>query len=105
VLPDIEEFPFELELKNYHDLRCRSAVPRVLVVLSLPSNPDEWLEHTGEGLITRRCAYWHNLAGAPETENQRSRTVRISRRNALSPASLTALMRKVSRQEEIGHAL
>ncbi len=35
---------FPLGLKNYHELRATTLIPRLLVVLVLPKNPAEWLE-------------------------------------------------------------
>lgn len=98
-------FPYELKIKNYNDLRVKRHLPALLVVLALPKAETEWLLHGEELLISKRCAYWHNLAGAPLVDNTSTRTISISRKNIFSPDALRELMIKVSREEEIGNAL
>lgn len=99
------EFSFSLPIKNYHELRARSQAPRLLVVFLMAEDPKHWLTVDESTLIARRCAYWCNLKGEPETDNETSRSVRIASRNIFSPEALTALMTRVARQEEIGYEL
>jgi hypothetical protein len=99
-------FSFRLRLKNYNELRSTTTVaPQVLVVLYLPEDAEEWLSHSEDALIARRCAYWVSLRSAPESSNRDSQTVYIPRANAVSVASLRELMTRFSRQERIeyGH--
>src|SRR5438552_8976744 len=42
---------FPLSRKNYDELRVATMCPRLLVVLLLPANPEEWLEQTEERMI------------------------------------------------------
>jgi len=99
------EFSFPLPINNYNDLRARSMAARLLVVFVMPDDPEKWLTVDRETLIARRCAYWCNLKGEPEVENETSRTVRIRTANRFTPAGLRALMTKLSRQEELGYEL
>jgi len=98
-------FSFPLPIKNYNELRARSQAPRLLVVFLMPEDPKHWLTVDADTLIARRCAYWCNLKGEPEVDNETSRSVRIPSRNIFSPEALTALMTRISRQEEIGYEL
>lgn len=101
-----DSFTFRLPMKNYNDLRLENThLPRLLVVLTLPEDALDWLNHTEEQLALKRCAYWHNLRGAPESANQTTQNVRISRYNIFSPETLVALLTLVSQQREIGNAL
>lgn len=104
-VPPVEQagrFSHALKLKLYDDLReTRLAVPRLLVVLYLPPDPAEWLTHTADTLIARRCAYWVSLRGAPASANAREQTVYVPRQQALSPDALRELMTRYSRGEEI----
>jgi hypothetical protein len=93
---DDSEVPFALPLKNYKDLRAQRTVPAILVVLSLPDDPERWLEASEESLVTRNCALWHDLSGAPETSNTTSKTVHIKRTNLLTPDSLYEIMENVA---------
>lgn len=100
-----EVFPFDLPMKNYNELRQSSRSPRLLVVMALPVEKEEWLQITAEQLIARRCCYWHSLIDEPEVSNTTSRRIRISTRQVLTPESLRELLLKASRYEEIKNDL
>lgn len=92
--PPVQEptFSFKLPVKNYSELRGKTMVPRLLVVLLLPEAKEEWLTHTPDGLISRRCAYWCSLQGAPETANTATQTITMQRDQRFTPQSLRELM-------------
>ncbi|MBO0698297.1 MAG: DUF4365 domain-containing protein [Zavarzinella sp.] len=93
---------FSLPIHQYNRLRDeRVGNPRFLVVLLLPDNAAEWLQHSEDGLIAKRCAYWVSLRGAAESDNERDQTVYIPRTQLLSPDGLTTLMTRLSRREVI----
>ena len=96
-----DEFSFVLPRKNYDDLSAPSLVPRILVVFVLPEDEQQWLTHTEESLILRRCAYWRSLRGAPPTPNETSQTIRMSRGQTFDLDTLRGLLRKVAREEEL----
>jgi hypothetical protein len=89
-------FRFPLKRRNYDLLRETTMVPRLLVVLSLPVDESKWLTVTADQLILRRCAFWANLTGSPETENQGSITVSILEKNLFDVDGLKALMKAAS---------
>ena len=99
------DFSFPLPMKNYNELRARSMATRLLVVFEMPGEPEHWLTVSGETLIARRCAYWCNLKGESEVENETSRSVKILTKNVFTPAALRALMSRIARQEELGYEL
>ena len=90
---------FPLPIKNYDDLRAKSATPRLLVVLCLPEIKDEWVTHSTDKLIVKKCAYYLNLYGFPESDNERTVTVKIPLANVFSPDSLYDLMLKTSKED------
>jgi len=92
---------FPLPIKNYNDLRKKTMVPRLLVVLQLPDNPDEWLNVTEEQMISRRCAYYRSLLDEPSTENRETITVHLPRENVLTVSAITGLMERISRGEPL----
>jgi hypothetical protein len=95
---------YSLELPQYNKLRkTHRAAPLILVILRLPLDPAQWLTHTPESLIARRCAFWVSLRGAPDSTNETAQTVYIPTTNVLSVDGLTALMTKVSRREELNY--
>lgn len=89
-----EDFSFPLKVKNYEDLRIETQTPRILVVLDLPAEREEWLSVTVEELVIRRAAYWLSLKGWPPTENSVSVTVRIPKSNIFDTNTLCDLMAK-----------
>lgn len=100
--PDETELSFPLPIKNYDDLRVeRPAIPRLLVVLVLPDDRTQWINHSAEDLIMKKCAYWLNLKGAPSSDNVTNKTVKIPICNIFSPESLRELMVKTSKEEEL----
>jgi len=97
-------FSFSLEIAHYNKLRMiEIGAPRILIVLRLPKNAEEWLQVTEESLIARRCAWWVSLYNASSIEDQESRTVYVPRKNIVSPNGLTELMTRFSRQEVISY--
>ncbi len=101
-----EQFSFRLKVHQYNRLRTLEATAqRILVVLFLPEDSSEWLIHSENGLLARRCAYWVSLRGAPESGNEEYHTIHIPRTQALSPDGLRSIMERCSRREEILYAV
>jgi hypothetical protein len=90
-----------LERAHYEKLRARAANPKLLVVLLLPERREEWVTHTVEELVLRRCAYWVKMTGMPETTNDSGVTIRLPAHQVFSPEQLRGLMERLSREEEI----
>ena len=85
-------FRFPLPRRNYDLLRVTTQTPRLLVVLDLPKDPMQWITVATDKLVLRRGAYWLNLAGSAETNNQTSVTVRLPQANQFDVDSLHSLM-------------
>jgi hypothetical protein len=84
---------YDLEVRAYDILRQENAIrPRILVVLVLPEDENEWASQTEEALILHRCAYWTSLRGAGPTTAQTTVRILIPRDNAFSVQSLQSLM-------------
>ena len=92
-------------MARYDELRERSGpMPKLLMVLFLPENAAEWLEHSEEKLITRRCAYWTSLWDAPASPNRRGQTIYLPQVHLLSVEGLRSIARRLSREEELTYA-
>lgn len=92
-----DRIAFPLKMKNYDDLRPENLmVPRLLVLVLVPENPAEWIEHTDEEMVMRRCGYYLSLRGRPDTDNQHTTTVHVPRGNMFSPDSLQNLMNEIA---------
>ena len=85
---------FPLPRRNYDLLIAETQTPRLLLVLDLPRDEDDWMSMTPESLILRRRAYWLSLKGGPETANTTSITVEIPETNLFSSDSLQVLMER-----------
>ena len=92
---------FPLGLKNYEELRVRTLIPRLLLVLVLPKNPAEWIETNEECMISRKCAYWISLLGMGKTSNTSTISVLPPRSQQFNVEQLQGLMQRVSRQEPL----
>ena len=87
-------------IQRYDDLRNEAlGTPRILVVLFLPNDPDQWLHHAEDALTLRRCAYWVSLRGAEPSDNKTAQTVYLPRTQRFDPDGLQILMARLSRNE------
>jgi hypothetical protein len=95
-LGNVSVLRYPLKLKNYNDLRLTNLlVPRILVVVRVPEQPDNWLLHAEEQLTMRHCGYWRSLRGLPETSNEATVVVEVPRNQVFSVPALRALMEQV----------
>lgn len=95
------EFKFKLSVKNYTELSQNTLVPRLLVVLLLPKNQDDWFIQTSDSLCLKKCAYYHNLKDAQKTNNQDNITVTISTNCVFTPNKLLEIMTSISKRQSI----
>lgn len=94
-------FPFPLSVKNYNDLRRRTAYPRILVVVHIPENVDNWLEQSEDSLALYHCGYWISLRDMPATSNTKSVTVNILTAQRFTVAQLQEIMRLIAEGERL----
>lgn len=93
---------YDLKATAYETLRrsTRSA-PSVLILLDLPADRAEWINHTEDRLELRRCAYWLSLRGMPVRANTSSVRIRIPRTNQFTPAALERIMTAIRQRRNI----
>lgn len=103
IFPENQEgsLPFRLSIKNYNDLRGETQTPRLLVILDLPADNEQWMSVTDQELVLRRRALWLSLqqGGYGEVSNK-TVTIYIPIQNVLDVETLQDLMEK-SRTGEI----
>ena len=85
---------FPLKRRNYDLLRIETQTPRLLVVLDLPSDSNQWMTLTENELVLRHRAYWLSLRTNEETKNKVSVTVEISEGDLFNVESLRCLMER-----------
>ena len=83
---------FPLPLKNYNELRASSMVPRILIVVLVPANDDEWLSQTHSELCLHNCAYWLSLEGRDESSSTSTVTVQVPVANMFNRDTVHHLM-------------
>jgi hypothetical protein len=74
-------------------------VPRVLLVIRVPSHLGEWLTQSEQEFALRHCAWWVSLRGHGPTANTGTVTVVLPRLQVLSPGALRAMMERIDRGE------
>ena len=92
---------FPLPIKNYDDLRADVQTPRILLIMLMPDDEDEWLSQTAEQLCLRYCCYWLSLADRAQVTNTDNVTVHIPLTNVFGSSQLTDLMSKAERGERL----
>ena len=88
---------YDLDADTYRKLLLRrqnGATPIILIVLALPSAITDWLVHSEDELLLRRCCYWWLVAG-DWSDNSRTVRVRIPRCQQLTPDGLTVLLQQL----------
>jgi hypothetical protein len=92
-----EDVSIDLKIKNYDELRLGNfLVPRILIVVIVPNNVEEWLSQTEEQLVMRRCAWWESLRGRPKTENEYTARVHLPRTKVFNSHALRDLMQVIA---------
>ena len=92
---------FDLPIKNYNDLRADTTMPRILIVVLMPSDKSQWLTQNHEQLCLRHCGYWVSLEGRQEVSNTTSVTVHIPLVNMFNAKQLVDLMTKVEKGQPL----
>jgi hypothetical protein len=96
-----ESFSYPLKIKNYDDLRDPDVlVPRVLVVVKVPAEVDQWAASSDEELILRRCGYWASLRGMDATENKATVSISVRREDRFTVDGLRAMMQRIEQKEQ-----
>lgn len=87
-------------VNRYDDLRTETvSSARILIVLFLPADAQEWLNHSADQLALRRCAYWQSLRGAPQTSNRSGATVKLPKNQMFNAQALNDLATRLSRPD------
>jgi hypothetical protein len=99
-LLDNEGIKYPLRVKNYNDLRYDDPyITRILVVVLVPDNLDDWLRQSEDELCLRRCGYWVSLRGQSAMPNHTTVTISIPRQNIFNTNALKMIMLRLERGE------
>ena len=96
-------FKYELRnLKNYNDLRKSNLqTPRILIVVYMPDNTDDWIKYQDDSIHLYRNAFWVSLRGMPDTSNKSSVTIDIPSSHRFNATALNEIMDKIARGEVV----
>ena len=94
---DAEFVRYPLNVKNYNDLRVTTFIPRLLIVVLVPENIEEWIQQSESEMLIKHCAYWVSLRGMPETRNTNRITVELLRQNQFTAEALESIMQRISK--------
>jgi uncharacterized protein DUF4365 len=88
---------YPLDLDTYDNLRdVKVCIPRILVLVLVPNDVQEWLAQSEHALTLRHCGYWVTLKGMNASDNATSQTVHIPRKNLFGPEVLRSMMVKIA---------
>lgn len=97
VIHDLDVRAYNILTRRY---MLRAAVPCILILLTLPEDPSEWLHNSEQELLLAGGCYWMCVKG-PLTGNSQSVRIRIPRGHLLTPESLSELIGKIRTGEEL----
>lgn len=96
---------YNLDVETFEDFSSPHTTPHIFILLVLPKNSDEWISHTTDALISRKCAYWCSLLDYPRRPKpgQKNITIKIPICNHFSVEQLKEIMGKLARGKRISY--
>lgn len=96
--PRNTSIPFQLDAKNYNDLRKTNITqPRILIVLLVPQEPHLWIVYKRKNIILQKNAYWISLRGYPDLpQGQQSKVVHVPLSQRFTANGLKNMLRIIS---------
>lgn len=93
--PDSSQFSFRIENAGLEYLNFSNpTVNKILVVMTLPDEIDEWIHARHDHLTIRRCCYWVNLAGVKPTGAEKT-TIKVPTEQIFDHRALCSIMQRV----------
>lgn len=91
-----DHIAFRLPIEDYDALREEEVYnQRILVVVTLPSDPESWATWSSDGLLIKHCAYWVSLRGRGPAKAKKKTTVRIPIEQRFDVEGLCRLLKVV----------
>lgn len=88
---------YQLSRKNYDDLRTPDRItPAILAVQELPCHETDWFTCNSLESVLRTKMWWMSLVGYPRIDTG-TKTVILPNAQLLTPASLTDILKQISR--------
>ena len=90
------ELAYDLRVADYNRLIPVTDIPRVLLLYTMPADPDQWLMQSETETCLRHCLYWLSLRGRPASFNASTERVYVPRANFLDQAGLVNMFRQLT---------
>ncbi|MCK4593437.1 DUF4365 domain-containing protein [bacterium] len=101
ISPDDEEFKYEMDVNDYNYLINQFMYPRIVIIVIVPEDVNDWLEQSNNELVLRHCGYWLSLEGKKRSNNLRTLTLEIPKINIFTVDTLINLMDKVAQGKRL----
>lgn len=90
------DLAYDLRVEDYNRLILADGASRVLLLYTMPADPDQWLTQSEAETCLRHCLYWVSLMGQPALSNVSTRRVYVPRANFLDQAGLVNMFRQLA---------
>lgn len=90
------ELAYDLRVEDYNRLIPVTDIPRVLLLYTMPADPDQWLAQSEAETCLRHCLYWLSLRGRPVSANASTERVYVPRSNFLDQAGLVNMFQQLT---------
>lgn len=92
ITEDADYFYYDLKAKNYNDLCGQSSNTKILALLILPHDKEDWVSQNVNELTIKKCMYWVSFQGELPTDNTTTKRVAIPKTNVLDCDALLNIM-------------
>ena len=82
------DYAYAIDVALFHKLRQRAVTKCYLFLLILPENESEWVIHSIDELVLKKCMYWLDLCEQPPCDNVSKVTLRIPKENIVTSEKL-----------------
>lgn len=90
------ELVYDLRVEDYNRLIPVTDIRRVLLLYTMPADPDQWLAQSETETCLRHCLYWLSLRGRPASANAATERVYVPRANFLDRAGLVNMFQQLA---------
>lgn len=90
------DLAYDLRVADYNRLIPESEIRRVLLLYTMPADPEQWLAQSEAETCLRHCLYWLSLRGRPASSNAYTERVYVPRANFLDQAGLVDMFRQLA---------
>lgn len=90
------DLAYDLRVEDYNRLVLEDDIPRVLLLYTMPEDPEQWLAQSEDKTCLRRCLYWLSLMGRPVSSNVSTERVYVPRDHFLDQSGLVNMFHQLT---------